>query len=161
MRGTERRIVLRTMAHLIDDETVAKMGHPSGWYGQMWATRPLDAHIKRGSMNTNRQTTRVLDVVNVMILTGSEALIFLIQTRHGAYDLGSLAFWFLPSLIVIPWSTSVFLSRELSKFAKSSEESTLINSCLWRISLLSLVTTVATFVCLTSFLKVPGISSPK
>jgi len=27
----ERRIVLRTMAHLIDDKTVAKMGHPIVW----------------------------------------------------------------------------------------------------------------------------------
>ncbi len=28
------------MAHLSDDETVAKMGHPSWWFGQMLATRP-------------------------------------------------------------------------------------------------------------------------
>jgi hypothetical protein len=29
------------MAHLIDDETVAKMGHPGSWLIYMWATRPI------------------------------------------------------------------------------------------------------------------------
>ena len=31
---------IRAMTHLSDDETVAKMGHPHSWLGQIWATRP-------------------------------------------------------------------------------------------------------------------------
>jgi len=29
---TEKRVARRAMAHLSDDETVAKMGHPDSWW---------------------------------------------------------------------------------------------------------------------------------
>jgi hypothetical protein len=34
---------LLAITHLSDDEPVAKMGYPTWWDGQMWATRP-DRH---------------------------------------------------------------------------------------------------------------------
>jgi hypothetical protein len=35
----QERIALRAMAHLSDDETVAKMGHPAFYLGESWTSR--------------------------------------------------------------------------------------------------------------------------
>jgi len=134
-----------------------RRGRADGSIGLFWHWM----HTIEGLMNKKGMAIRILDLVNVLLLVSSEALICLIQTRQTAYSVGTLAFWFFPSLIIIPWSTSALLSRELYKQAKVPEDSQLLRSSLWRISLLSLVTTAAIFVCLTSFLTVSGIPRPK
>jgi len=36
----DRDFATGKIAHVIDDETVAKMGHPVVWFGQMWPPVP-------------------------------------------------------------------------------------------------------------------------
>jgi hypothetical protein len=112
-------------------------------------------------MSKGGVTFRIVNVANIFLVGVSEWLIYLIQTRQAAEGIGTIAFWFIPSLIVTPWAISVLLRRDLVRTAQSMGESRLLDLSLWKISLLCLVTTTAIFICLTSFFTVPSAACRK